>query len=752
MLATAVASPAIAQEAAPGPSRVIRFDMAAGPCRDVLVAIGARAGVQVDVSERAIGTRNCAAVQGAMSLEAALRAALGGSGLVLRRGDRANFIVSAGDDGDGAGAEVVVIGRSADGYFAVASSSATRTDTAIIDTPQSVQTITNELLKSRQAITAEDGLRLASGVTLDQRGLTTVPVIRGFEAPVMTDGLVGNNSSTSSAGLRIPTIGIEQVNVIKGADSIIAGAMRPGGVVDVTRKRPQARRVTEMLFRYGSFGDHVVSVDMTGGTGLADGLSYRLIGSIEGSRESFGGYDGRDAYYVSPSIGYRSGSLDLVAGFEQNDQRQPVLPLAISTETGPVETGRMIGHPTDFRSLRTSLLYYDADITLSNAIRFSSKSQYQTSRARVAQNEVSILSPAALFALTYQRYSDERLRQFSTANDFHFDFATGAVTHRVLAGGSYQYGRSQASDSQFNIDFGSLLTMPFEPVGPAEDVADMRTVSNSTQFYLQEQASFGAMHLIASISRAEVRTRRDQDAANRDVRWLPNAGVLFKLTDSMSLYGNYMTSFSSQALFQLENGEVAPPVSSNQQEVGLKMFFNDQRAFLTLAGYRAAARNVVFSLPNGRFAVNPGSTVTKGIEADVNGRIASFLNASANYTYTTVDRSSVSLEQEGYLFSLPKHTYNAWITADLFQRSGQKLSIGGGATGRSGYSGPSYRPFEMPGQVSFDATAIYNVGNLTFNATIRNLADRRLYGDYAQSGVVVIQPGRTVALSLNAKF
>src|SRR5688500_5752658 len=56
-------------------------------------------------------------------------------------------------------------------YAAEDGSSATKTDTPIIETPQAISVITDELLRDRGALSLQDALRYSAGVMSDAYGL-----------------------------------------------------------------------------------------------------------------------------------------------------------------------------------------------------------------------------------------------------------------------------------------------------------------------------------------------------------------------------------------------------------------------------------------------------------------------------------------------------------------------------------------------------------------------------------------------------
>ncbi len=124
--------------------------------------------------------------------------------------------------------------------------------------------VTQDVIQSQQAHTITDALQNVSGVTISPGGGGSAVQIRGFTAPVMTDGLSnsvgGNLSAQSNTVLTTPMAAVSQIEVLKGADAILAGPMDPGGVVNLVKKRPQADPVRELTMQIGPYGDLLSSL------------------------------------------------------------------------------------------------------------------------------------------------------------------------------------------------------------------------------------------------------------------------------------------------------------------------------------------------------------------------------------------------------------------------------------------------------------------------------------------------------------
>ncbi|MEM6435201.1 MAG: TonB-dependent receptor plug domain-containing protein, partial [Cyanobacteria bacterium P01_D01_bin.115] len=150
--------------------------------------------------------------------------------------------------------QLLVTGEDGSGYVEPNATTATRTDTPLRDTPQSIQVIPREVLEDQGVTGLNDALRNVSGVVTtsnDPRGQTFA--IRGFDgAPVLRDGFrfINNTGSSNVADLA----NIERIEVLKGPASILAGNVQPGGAVNLISERPLSEPTYEARFRVGNRG------------------------------------------------------------------------------------------------------------------------------------------------------------------------------------------------------------------------------------------------------------------------------------------------------------------------------------------------------------------------------------------------------------------------------------------------------------------------------------------------------------------
>ena len=164
------------------------------------------------------------------------------------------------------------------GYVARGTSTATKTNTPLMDIPQSVTIITQQQLQDRNSLTLNQALTYVPGVTVTQgEGQRDALTIRGqpTTADFYTDGV------RDDAEYYRDLYNIQAVEVLKGPSALIFGRGGGGGVVNRVTKKADGETLRAVQISTGSFGRKRTTFDV--GQALSDTLAFRLNGLFEQS-------------------------------------------------------------------------------------------------------------------------------------------------------------------------------------------------------------------------------------------------------------------------------------------------------------------------------------------------------------------------------------------------------------------------------------------------------------------------------------
>nr|WP_312989934.1 TonB-dependent receptor plug domain-containing protein [Comamonas koreensis] len=153
------------------------------------------------------------------------------------------------------------------GYVAETSTTGSKTDTPVIETPQSISVVTRAQMEVLQPLTSSEALRYMGGAVSEKYGgfggQLDLTRIRGFDADYYLDGLrIISNVSTWTP--QVDPFTLERIEVLRGPSAALYGQGTGGGIVNQVSRRPQAEASNEVVMQLGSFGRRLVGIDTTG--------------------------------------------------------------------------------------------------------------------------------------------------------------------------------------------------------------------------------------------------------------------------------------------------------------------------------------------------------------------------------------------------------------------------------------------------------------------------------------------------------
>lgn len=666
-------------------------------------------------------------------------------------------------------AEVVVTGTRTSGYAAGSASGATRTDTALIDVPQSVQVLTRTLIEEQDRRTLADALVNVSGVTpvRPEETLFTQPIVRGFPAEIYLDGLpaFGTTAFIDPTSL----VGTERIEVVKGPTSTVygGGAGAPlGGLINVVSKRPDAAAGGFAAFRGGSFAtvDPYADVNVP----LGGGVAARIVGEYQ-RNESWIEQVAGNRWSVQPSLSFKLGSDTelLVRGqYDRRSQREYSGLPAVQALAGELDRdafpGATSGQPrtTTANRLATAELRH----AVSDAVRLTVSGRYYESRIR---DYGSFVAPdfAGPDPATPTRYPIFTLYLPTKVREGTFD--ANLLAHMTLLGGQHQllgginYDRT-GFDSAIGFDgmpIGELdLARPAYTLafGPIPGIIVTQTNRYETiAGYLQDQATYGRLHLSGSLRYTEFRLRqREQDYARTYRRLTPRAGATFELATGVSAFAGYATGFRGAVNFV--GAEPPRPETSRNVEGGVKLALTRLGLSGTVAAFELTRRNVTTADPANPFlSIQTGAQRARGVEADLTWEPTSAFSLLANYARTDarVTRDTV-IAVGDRLPRVPRHGGRIAARYRILTGPARNLSFGAGITAFTARAITLPNSVMVPGYAAVDAQAAYRVGRYSLALSAVNLTGRRGFDTYqylAFPVVIPIQP-RSAYVTLKTTF
>lgn len=670
----------------------------------------------------------------------------------------------------------------------------------LLDTPRSVQVVPKQVMSDQSASSLQDVLQNSPGITFAAgeggRAGGDLPVIRGQNAAssLFLDGM--RDASMQARD----TFNLEQVEIIKGPDSVYSGRGGAGGSINLVSKAPKAKDAIEVTGQIGTDRNYRGSVDSN--WRLGEKSAFRL--NVMGTKGDVPGRDRAvnfERWGVAPSLMLGMGTptrITLSYYHYQNDSMpdysipyDPRVGLPV-TETLGISRKNFYGlAERDFMKTRDGMATVDFQhdfsdkLTLRNVVRYGR----ETADYLATQPDLTLANlPAGIVDRpAYGRYYTTKA--FANQTDLSGEFLTGAVKHGFDLGFEYTsvkqtmaYTNDQVLSSDGVTKCPADLTQtslrnPDPNVAypcrtarswPAPYATDTLALYgfDTLKFDEQWQASVG---LRWDNYRTSGHDKKKQGYSRTDNLFNYQLGLAYKPVPQGTIYASYGTSSTPSAvagatasdILRKSSDEAAAPEKSRSVEAGVKWLVLDERLTLTSAVFQDTRRNTnIEVLPNEY--EQAGQTRVRGIELGFSGSITPAWNIYGGYTFLDSKlirggRKDIGAEGQD-LPNTPRNAFSLWSTYKVLP----ELTLGGGAyyvdkvygnadAGVDASGAPKAR--WVPSYWRFDAMAKYKFSShLALQLNVLNVFDQTFYTRARPKNHAALGTGRAALLSVRLRY
>ena len=664
-----------------------------------------------------------------------------------------------------------------DDYFVPDSTTATRTDTPILDTPQSVQVIPQQVLEDQQVIRLDEALRNVSGVTFGgtDLGRDLDFSIRGFDdAPILRNGFRQFN-----AGGTFPeTANLEQIEVLKGPAAVLFGEIEPGGVINLVTKRPLSEPFYEIQGQFGNRGLFRPSIDFSGPLTSDGRLLYRLNAVYQGGDDIQDFDTDIERFFISPVITWKiSDRTDLTIELEYlNDERPPIFGIpAIGDEIADIPFEQISNEPDDVAEEESINVGYDLEHRFSDNWKLRNGFRYTKQDASTEITFPFDIDEETGIVTRFSGFQPEESESFTLNTNLVAEFATGPINHQLLFG--VDLNRTEDNFNSFTrLDLDNPLELDiFAPVfgtftrPDPDDIPLFQNDENEINrlgVFIQDQISFSDNLILLAglrydtVDQTTTINPTDFDPSSAEITQnnddlSPRVGIVYKPIPEISLYGSYSQSFSPNPETTVDN-EPLDPEEGEGFEFGVKTELLNSRLSTTLAYFNITKQNVATEDPDDPFSfVAAGEQQSQGIELDVIGEILPGWNIIASYAYIDAEVTEDNLIEIGNrLNNAPENSASLWTTYEIQQGSLQGLGFGAGFNFVGEREGDLDNSFQVDDYFITNAVVSYERNNWRAAVNFRNIFDVDFISGVSPVRVRGNEPGEpfTVVGSLSVQF
>lgn len=722
---------------------VRRLQIPAGQLDATIQAYEEVSGIEISFSipaETVAGFKSPGA-NGLYTEEQALRALLAGTGLSYQIDNtgRVTIAVRAG--------ESVMVNDSTPQL------SLDRYPVPLLDTPQSITTISQATMQEQGATTLRDTLRNAPGISLaagEGGSQGDNLTLRGFTArnDIFLDGMRDFGSYYRD------TFNYQEVNVLEGPSSVTFGRGSTGGVINQESKVPVNH---PFIVAEGDFGTDITrrfTADINQPMdSLAHGAAVRL--NLMGNESNVADRDVTEnrRFGVAPSLALGLGTSNRAIAsyfhFSEDDIPDYGIPWYFN-QPAPVARHNYYGF-RDGNYLRTDVdmatLKMEHDVSdwaiLRNRFRFANNHR----DARITEPQLNTATSGSITPSTPLDQIAVNRNQIATeSNEGLLWDQLDATAHLNMLGVRHvavigAEGGRESSDpvrptfNFVNPDGKTINAVPTAGLlnpnesqsfsGSSAPASNVHVTSTSYGLYLLDTIQLGSHWELIGGARFDRFLTDEKNIAyptpkmavpggpivqgpptityptrlDRKPSW--RAAAVFKPISYGSIYFDYGTSFNPSAeALSLTVGPAGTgtanlaPEFNRSYEVGTKWDLNNARFSLRADLFRTTKENAREASPTSSLLyVLAGTQRVQGAELVLNGRVSNRWQVLSSYTYmhSEVVKSQYYPLAVGYrLANVPDNLFNLWTTYQPFQR----LTIGGGGNYVSSRNASSTVPLD----------------------------------------------------------
>ncbi|RWM74177.1 MULTISPECIES: TonB-dependent siderophore receptor [Mesorhizobium] len=631
-----------------------------------------------------------------------------------------------------------------DGYVATQGSTATKTDTPLIETPQAISVVTADQIAAQGVESIGNAVRYTAGVAGEMWGNDTRGYglqIRGFDVwdeSFYKDGLRLKGTDFATF-LSLDPYGAERIEVLHGPASVLYGQNSPGGIINYVSKRPTDETFREIEVSAGSFDRYQAQFDMGGKIDEAGVLSYRLAGLFRDGEIDVD-YVDDDRIFIAPSLKWQPDadtSLTLLATYQRDRTGWGIqfLPAAGTVFPGPggkrLPNSRFVGEPAfDKFNPTLAMIGYEFEHRFNDTwlVRQNARYSYLDN-----DEQFGVFGSGFNPDGSYSRYADagrSSLGNFSVDNQTQATFDTGPLAHTLLMGLDYQYTDYSDWGAEGSVDplldiFNPVYGAPVTNLTPYKDDDTQQT---QVGLYAQDQIKYENWALTIGGRQDWAKTEilnklEDSTSEQSDSAFTGRVGLVYLSDIGLAPYLSYSTSFYP-TIGTGTNGEAFKPETGEQYEVGVKYQPEGWNSFVTVAAFDLTRENVVRSFGNDR--VQTGKIRSRGIEVEGVASLDSGWDIKLAYAYLDMEILDDTEGNGGNMpYGVPHHRLSLW--GDYTFHSGKLEGFGFGAGVRyiGSSKGDDENSFEVPAATLVDAALHYDWKNMKFQLNASNLFDKQ---------------------------
>ncbi|MCG3676275.1 TonB-dependent siderophore receptor [Aliarcobacter butzleri] len=653
-------------------------------------------------------------------------------------------------------------------YTTGATSTATKLDLSLRETPQSVLVFTRQRLEDQNITSYQELLSKTPGVTLNKWDERVYPTARGFTIDYnLYDGMPTYSIADYGAN-DTDLIIFDRVEIVKGANGLMTGAGNPALGLNYIRKHANSKEFKGNIdLSAGSWDNYTSSADIQTPLNSDGSVRTRFVAKHQDKKSFMDNYEKQtDVFYGVVDMDLTDTTyLSLGASYE-NIQRDGVrwggLP-AFYTDGSRTNFSRSKTVSDDWTYWDNKTTSYFADLKQyiydDISINASYSNRTMDSKTAIAYyfgtvNKVTNNADGFL----YDYVSDAKEEENNLNLYASIPFELAKLDHEIITGFGYNKydfkknnfaGTGYISASSLNF---SNINIDNPQLSANTPTLELPSKTIQKGYYLAGRFSLMEdLKLISGIRVSSWEYQAKNGNGNRefDDEITPYAGLVYDIDKNHSIYVSYTSIFKPTDRQDKDNNYL-DPAEGKSYETGIKGEYFDGRLNTSLSIFRIEQTG--FEDTGIPIASNPlknaferiDGVVSKGFELGVQGNLTDDFSLDfglANFEAENPDGSKFNTDSS-------RTTANLWAKYTI-----DDYRFGAGLNYKSKfYTGSGATKITQDEFMTTDLMAGYKINkNLDLQLNINNVFDEKYYEGIGDNGMLYGDP-RNFTLGMKYTF
>ncbi|RMC37550.1 TonB-dependent siderophore receptor [Paracoccus alkanivorans] len=649
-----------------------------------------------------------------------------------------------------------------EGYVANHAQIATKSDTPLAETQQSLSVVTNQQIRDQGAENLGQALSYTSGVLGQPFGADARfnnPTFRGFSAE-SAQYVNGLRQFRYFGALSYETYGMQQVEVLRGPSSSLYGAGSPAGIINQIQKRAQSADFGEIGIGYDSNQSAQLFFDVN--RTASEALSWRLTGIARDDSTQIEDLTNKRGY-LAGAVRWNPGdgtTIDFLASYTKDSPIPPTgVPVALALNPDvdhdylrELYTGQKNWDDSDRKmwNLGVEVSHeLDNGWTLSQGFRYEKLDwEYKGTYARdMVEGNPDVFTRGSSHQI-------EESDAISLDTRLSGEVVTGQATHQILVGVDvlkYEADESSHFGSAPDLNWRDPDYYGPDPVFTGEPSAGSITFKQ-VGLYVQDEIAYNNWRGSFGLRYDWVEQTGSQygnPAEFKDNKLTGRAGLSYVFANGVMPYVSYATSYDPETGLDI-NEDMLKPTEGRQWEIGVKYQPTAFDGLITASVYDLRQTNVKYAIPD----TTPtryqqiGEVKSRGFELEATAEIADGWDLRAGYAYNKTEQVAKGEATNGNaMVNAPRHLASIWLDRDF----GNGWRVGGGLRYIGSRFTDTANTVELGDVTLVDLAASYTRGNIETSLNVSNLTDETYVAScgfsYCSYG-----EGRTVTAKVSYKW